>query len=195
MVTKKYHKIIQTTTVLYSKSFKATRNVICPLLIFDQMEHYKLDYHRFNLRQRLKGRSAVTVEEFEKKTGTGRFMNAHMTLMRNTFVIQLRKCKLSVFLFLLKGDISSISGSDSDSEDEDLYEEPGDEVVSEEKDSALDTDQSPPRCSTKIVFQNMQGQYLSLYRCVLQSKRVSKCSHHFSDVLICGRSFSKTNPH
>ncbi|KAG1945648.1 ankyrin repeat and zinc finger domain-containing protein [Pimephales promelas] len=105
----------------------------------EQMEHYKLDYHRFNLRQRLEGRSAVTVEEFEKKTGTG--------------------------------DISSISGSDSDSEDEDLYEEPGDEVVSEEKDSALDTDQSPSRCSTKIVFQNMQGQYLSLYRCVLQSKR------------------------
>ncbi|XP_077072401.1 tRNA endonuclease ANKZF1 isoform X2 [Siphateles boraxobius] len=105
----------------------------------EQMEHYKLDYHRFNLRQRLEGRSAVTVEEFEKKTGTG--------------------------------DISSISGSDSDSEDEDLDEDPGDEVVPEEKDSALDTDQSPCRCSTKIVFQNMQGQYLSLYRCVLQSKR------------------------
>ncbi|XP_067299655.1 tRNA endonuclease ANKZF1 isoform X2 [Pseudorasbora parva] len=101
----------------------------------EQMEHYKLDYHRFNLRQRLEGRSAVTVEEFEKKTGTG--------------------------------DISSISGSDSDSEDEDL----GDEVAPEEKDSALDTDQSPCRRSTKIVFQNMQGQYLSLYRCVLQSKR------------------------
>lgn len=39
------------------------------------MEHYKLDWHRFNLRQRLEGRSAVTVDEFEKKTGTGR--NAH----------------------------------------------------------------------------------------------------------------------
>lgn len=47
--------------------------------IFDQMEHYKLDWHRFNLRQRLEGKSAVTVEEFEKKTGTGRFMSAHKT--------------------------------------------------------------------------------------------------------------------
>ncbi|XP_016328299.1 ankyrin repeat and zinc finger domain-containing protein 1 isoform X3 [Sinocyclocheilus anshuiensis] len=101
----------------------------------EQMEHYKLDWHRFNLRQRLEGRSVVTVEEFEKKTGTG--------------------------------DISSISGSDSDSEDGDL----GDEVGPEETDSALDTDQSTCRHSTKAVFQNMQGQFLSLYRCVLQNKK------------------------
>lgn len=39
--------------------------------VFYQMEHYKLDWHRFNLRKRLEGRSAVTVEEFEKKTGAG----------------------------------------------------------------------------------------------------------------------------
>lgn len=89
------------------------------------------------------------------------------------------------FPCLPTGDISSISGSDSDSEDEDL----GDEVAPEEKDSALDTNQSPCRLSTKVVFQNMQGQYLSLYRCVLQSKKVSKCSCHFSDL------FAKKNPH
>ncbi|XP_046700988.1 ankyrin repeat and zinc finger domain-containing protein 1 isoform X2 [Silurus meridionalis] len=37
----------------------------------EQMEHYKLDWHRFNLRQRIAGRSPITVEEFEKKTGMG----------------------------------------------------------------------------------------------------------------------------
>ncbi|XP_076858232.1 tRNA endonuclease ANKZF1 [Brachyhypopomus gauderio] len=37
----------------------------------EQMEHYKLDWHRFNLKQRLAGRSPFTVEEFEKKTGAG----------------------------------------------------------------------------------------------------------------------------
>lgn len=37
----------------------------------DQMEHYKLDWHRFNLRQKISGLSLVTVEEFEKKTGAG----------------------------------------------------------------------------------------------------------------------------
>ncbi|KAL1268088.1 hypothetical protein QQF64_033451 [Cirrhinus molitorella] len=108
----------------------------CPFESRDeQMEHYKLDWHRFNLRQRLEGRSVVTVDEFEKKTGTG--------------------------------DISSISGSDSDSEDGDL----GDEEGPEETDSALDTDQSTCRLSSKVVFQNTQGQYLSLYRCVLQNKK------------------------
>ncbi|XP_043104994.1 LOW QUALITY PROTEIN: ankyrin repeat and zinc finger domain-containing protein 1 [Puntigrus tetrazona] len=101
----------------------------------DQMEHYKLDWHRFNLRQRLEGRTVVSVEEFEKKTGTG--------------------------------DISSISGSDSESEDGDL----GDEVSPEETDRALDTDQSTCRLSTKAVFQNLHGQYLVLYRCVLQNKK------------------------
>ncbi|KTF94704.1 hypothetical protein cypCar_00002081 [Cyprinus carpio] len=104
----------------------------------EQMEHYKLDWHRFNLRQRLEGRSVVTVEEFEKKTGTG--------------------------------DISSISGSDSDSSDSEEGDL-GDEVGPEETDSALDTVQSTRRLSTKVVFQNMQGQYLSLYHCVLQSKK------------------------
>ncbi|XP_051564782.1 ankyrin repeat and zinc finger domain-containing protein 1 isoform X2 [Myxocyprinus asiaticus] len=108
----------------------------CPFESRDeQMEHYKLDWHRFNLRQRLEGRSAVTVDEFEKKTGTG--------------------------------DISSISGSDSDSEDGVL----GDEVTPEETANTMDTDQSSYRLSTKVVFQNMQGEYLSLYRCVLQSKK------------------------
>uniref|UniRef100_A0A8C2C165 Ankyrin repeat and zinc finger domain-containing protein 1-like n=1 Tax=Cyprinus carpio TaxID=7962 RepID=A0A8C2C165_CYPCA len=104
----------------------------------EQMEHYKLDWHRFNLRQRLEGRSVVTVEEFEKRTGTG--------------------------------DISSISGSDSDSSDSEEGDL-GDEVGPEETDSALDTVQSTRRLSTKVVFQNMQGQYLSLYHCVLQSKK------------------------
>lgn len=36
-----------------------------------QMEHYKLDWHRFNLRQRLAGRAPAMAEEFERKTGAG----------------------------------------------------------------------------------------------------------------------------
>lgn len=153
--------------------------------VFYQMEHYKLDWHRFNLRQRLEGSSVVTAEEFERKTGTGRVMYAHMTLLTNCFMpSSLHKCHFCVIFlsaFLLTGDISSISGSDSDSEDGDL----GDEAGPEETDSALDTDQSTCRLSTKAVFQNMQGQYLSLYRCVLQNKKVSKSIQHFSDLLVC----------
>ncbi|XP_026232175.1 ankyrin repeat and zinc finger domain-containing protein 1 isoform X2 [Anabas testudineus] len=37
----------------------------------EQMEHYKLDWHRFNLRQKMSGLPPATVEEFERKTGAG----------------------------------------------------------------------------------------------------------------------------
>ncbi|XP_019378372.1 PREDICTED: ankyrin repeat and zinc finger domain-containing protein 1, partial [Gavialis gangeticus] len=37
----------------------------------EQTEHYRLDWHRFNLKQRLRGRRALTAEEFEDQTGAG----------------------------------------------------------------------------------------------------------------------------
>lgn len=36
-----------------------------------QREHYKLDWHRFNLRQKMVGSLPLTAEEFERKTGAG----------------------------------------------------------------------------------------------------------------------------
>lgn len=36
-----------------------------------QMEHYKLDWHRFNLRQKMAALPPVTAEEFERKTCAG----------------------------------------------------------------------------------------------------------------------------
>lgn len=108
----------------------------------EQMEHYKLDWHRFNLRQRIVGLPPVTVEEFERKTGIG--------------------------------DMSSISGTDSDSEDSDSSDSDwavdNTEVISAENDSCLETDPSSGRLSSRAVFQNPQGQYLAVFRCVLQAK-------------------------
>ncbi|XP_044294275.1 ankyrin repeat and zinc finger domain-containing protein 1 isoform X1 [Varanus komodoensis] len=37
----------------------------------EQTEHYKLDWHRFNLKQRLLGHQMLTAEEFEMKTQAG----------------------------------------------------------------------------------------------------------------------------
>ncbi|CAM5146807.1 unnamed protein product [Eretmochelys imbricata] len=100
----------------------------------EQTEHYRLDWHRFNLKQRLLGRRALAAEEFEEKTRAG--------------------------------DVSSISGSDSDNSD-----------------SGSETDLLPPRGhadpgsgqqshrSAKVLFRNSQGQLLSAYRCVLGSKK------------------------
>ncbi|KAM9486608.1 tRNA endonuclease ANKZF1 [Clarias gariepinus] len=98
----------------------------------EQMEHYKLDWHRFNLRQRLAGRSLITVEEFEKKTGMG--------------------------------DVSSISGSDSEDEEsrsDDDDNGGGGGVIS-----------YGGRLSAKALLQNSQGLYLCLYRCAVQRKTV-----------------------
>lgn len=36
-----------------------------------QTEHYRLDWHRFNLKQRLLGRQTLPVEVFEEKTCAG----------------------------------------------------------------------------------------------------------------------------
>uniref|UniRef100_A0A3B1IWF6 Ankyrin repeat and zinc finger peptidyl tRNA hydrolase 1 n=1 Tax=Astyanax mexicanus TaxID=7994 RepID=A0A3B1IWF6_ASTMX len=106
----------------------------CPFESRDeQMEHYKLDWHRFNLRQRLAGRAPLSVEEFEKKTGTG--------------------------------DLSSISGSDSE---DDEVDDVGDRGRGDEENTEV---LEGGRSSSRVVFQNSEGQYVSLYRCVLQSNK------------------------
>ncbi|XP_074551064.1 tRNA endonuclease ANKZF1 isoform X2 [Halichoeres trimaculatus] len=107
----------------------------------EQMEHYKLDWHRFNLRLKMSGMPPVTAEEFERKTGTG--------------------------------DMSSISGSDSDSEDEDSDSDgrgTNSNVTSTDNDSSVETGWISSRLCSKVVFQNSAGQFLSVYRCILQGK-------------------------
>ncbi|KAF3694930.1 Ankyrin repeat and zinc finger domain-containing protein 1 Zinc finger protein 744 [Channa argus] len=105
----------------------------------EQMEHYKLDWHRFNLRQKISGFPPVTVEEFERKTGAG--------------------------------DMSSISGSESDSEDSDIDGgESSSNLTGTDNESSADMCLFTGRSFSKVVFQNSSGQYLSVYRCILQGK-------------------------
>ncbi|XP_057709405.1 ankyrin repeat and zinc finger domain-containing protein 1 isoform X2 [Corythoichthys intestinalis] len=106
----------------------------------EQMEHYKLDWHRFNLRLKISGNLPVTTEEFERKTGAG--------------------------------DVSSISGSESDSEEEvsDEHQEEASWNADRGDNDYSDDVSLPGRLSTKVVFQNSGGQYLSVYRCILHGK-------------------------
>ncbi|XP_074685009.1 tRNA endonuclease ANKZF1 isoform X3 [Strix aluco] len=94
----------------------------------EQTEHYHLDWHRFNLKQRLLGRRTLPMEVFEEKTHAG--------------------------------DVSSISGSDSESSDA--------SSESELLPSASDSAGTPlvPR-SHKVLLRNAKGQLISAYRCVL----------------------------
>ncbi|OPJ79933.1 ankyrin repeat and zinc finger domain-containing protein 1 [Patagioenas fasciata monilis] len=98
----------------------------------EQTEHYRLDWHRFNLKQRLLGRRILPVEVFEEKTRAG--------------------------------EVSSISGSDSESSD-----------GSSESELLLSASNSPktalvPR-SHKVLLRNAKGQLISAYRCVLGTRK------------------------
>ncbi|NXW95959.1 ANKZ1 protein, partial [Alopecoenas beccarii] len=95
----------------------------------EQTEHYRLDWHRFNLKQRLLGHQTLPVEVFEEKTRAG--------------------------------EVSSISGSDSESSD-----------ASSELEllpSASNSPETPlaPR-SHKVLLRNAKGQLISAYRCMIQ---------------------------
>uniref|UniRef100_A0A8D0ADV1 Ankyrin repeat and zinc finger peptidyl tRNA hydrolase 1 n=1 Tax=Sander lucioperca TaxID=283035 RepID=A0A8D0ADV1_SANLU len=107
----------------------------------EQIEHYKLDWHRFNLRLKISGMPPVTAEEFERKTGAG--------------------------------DMSSISGSESDSEEDDSDSESGgtsSNVTGTDNESSVETSLFTGRPSNKVFFQNSVGQYLSVFRCILQGQ-------------------------
>ncbi|XP_061579636.1 tRNA endonuclease ANKZF1 isoform X2 [Cololabis saira] len=114
----------------------------CPFINREeQREHYKLDWHRFNLRQKIAGLPPLTAEEFERKTGDG--------------------------------DLSSISGSESDSEEEDFdndSREAGSRVTSTDEEMSAESQLSTGRLYSKVFFQNSAGDYLSFYRCVLHGK-------------------------
>ncbi|XP_067459514.1 tRNA endonuclease ANKZF1 [Thunnus thynnus] len=128
----------------------------CPFISREeQMEHYKLDWHRFNLRQKMAGMPPVTAEEFEKKTGAG--------------------------------DMSSISGSESDSEESDSDDGgTSSNVTGTDNESSAETSLITGRPSSKVVFQNSAGEYLSVYRCILQGK-----SDGEQDVESCLKTISK----
>lgn len=68
--------------------------------------------------------------------------------------------------------MSSISGSDSDSEEENSYSDGGgtSSNATGTDESSLETSLITGRLSSKAVFQNSTGQYVSVYRCILQGK-------------------------
>lgn len=70
--------------------------------------------------------------------------------------------------------MSSISGSESDSSREDSASDGG-EAGSNNKDT--DSSLITGRPSSKVVFQNSAGEYLSVHRCILQGKAKQVKTH------------------
>ncbi|GLV32976.1 uncharacterized protein CBL_08962 [Carabus blaptoides fortunei] len=88
-----------------------------------QRQHYKTDWHRYNLKQNLRSLEPISEDGFDN----------------------------------LAGDVSSISGSDSESDD---ISDPADR-----DNTALAVSQG------KIFFQNAEGKVFSMYRSVLHEKK------------------------
>lgn len=62
------------------------------------MEHYKLDWHRFNLKQKILGASPVSAGEFEKKTGAGEKKQAFSRKAAKGCLRCQSSCLISLFL-------------------------------------------------------------------------------------------------
>uniref|UniRef100_A0A8C5QS22 Ankyrin repeat and zinc finger peptidyl tRNA hydrolase 1 n=1 Tax=Leptobrachium leishanense TaxID=445787 RepID=A0A8C5QS22_9ANUR len=99
----------------------------------EQKEHYTLDWHRFNLKRRIRGAAALGSEEFQEKTQAG--------------------------------DLSSISGSDSESDRDE-----GSAVIPDPEVDPAPVSHHFTR-SQRCFFKNGKGQLLSAYRCVLGQTR------------------------
>lgn len=87
------------------------------------------------------------------------------------------------------GDLSSISGSESDSED--LDSDAGGTTTNftgTDTESSADTSLVTGRLCSRVVFQNSLGQYLSVYRCILlgkvRLKSFSTASSMYVDILL-----------
>ncbi|XP_078704019.1 tRNA endonuclease ANKZF1-like [Branchiostoma floridae x Branchiostoma belcheri] len=111
----------------------------------EQVLHYKLDWHRFNLKQRIMGAEPVSEEKFET----------------------------------ISGDVSSISGSDTEEEDSEKATEAqrtaspsqGKANTSADTEETTDTKDGKGRRSAKVFFKNVTGEIFSVYRCLLHGKK------------------------
>ncbi|XP_049624022.1 ankyrin repeat and zinc finger domain-containing protein 1 [Suncus etruscus] len=103
----------------------------------EQREHYKLDWHRFNLKQRLKNKPLLSALDFEKQSSTGDLSS-----------------------------ISGSEDSDSTS-DEDKWMPAEEREERAEWAELVKPGRPRGFHPHQVLFQNAQGQFLSAYRCIL----------------------------
>ncbi|XP_029460845.1 ankyrin repeat and zinc finger domain-containing protein 1-like [Rhinatrema bivittatum] len=105
----------------------------------EQVEHYKLDWHRFNLKQKLIGRVAVSMQEFEDKTCAGDVSS-----------------------------ISGSDGEDS-SEEIEMEPLPAHTADSDPTESGCEEGRNMGNQPYKVLFRNAEGKFLSVHRCALST--------------------------
>lgn len=173
-----------------------------------QRLHYKLDWHRYNLKQRLNGLRPINEDKFNLLADEG------ITKELSSF------CILNVYyekhiVVNIVGNVSSLSGSDVESENEDetyasetgsghceskisiknkKIEKKGkntesvsdssdteycDDIIKEKKVEALLVTANR---HSKVFFENDDGNIFSIYRCLLHNKKV--CLFIVIDMLV-----------
>lgn len=155
-----------------------------------QREHYKLDWHRFNLKQRLKNKPVLSALDFEKQSSTGNAVYGSRRWGWKSCHGVWRKVKHGVsdfsVLYLSAGDFSSISGSeDSDSSSEQ-------DLPTLDEGRAEFEKPNRPRgfYPHRVLFKNAQGQFFYAYRCVLgphQASNSAGCVISLSFSTLCLR--------
>lgn len=147
------------------------QNVFPPLLPFPshQREHYKLDWHRFNLKQRLKNKPVLSALDFEKQSSTGNALYGKTCMGAGGGGGRAAMGCEECVPYLSSGDLSSISGSeDSDSSSEE-------DLPTLDEGSAEFEKPNRPRgfYPHRVLFKNAQGQFFYAYRCVLGPRQAS----------------------
>lgn len=83
--------------------------------------------------------------------------------------------------------MSSISGSESESEEEDSDSNGGgtsSNTNGTDNESSVKSSLITGRPFSKVVFQNSEGQYLAVYRCILQGKAQQVQYHPVCDLYV-----------
>lgn len=148
----------------------------CNTVFEDQTQqrlHYKLDWHRYNLKQRLNGLKSVTEDAFNILEEKGFFISI-TALFSGVFFSFYKKR-----LVLLTDDVSSISGSEQESENEDDTgtSETGGKNTPVSSGSCEKRENSLLATASrhaKVFFENDEGNIFSIYRCLLHNKKVSR---------------------
>lgn len=127
----------------------------------DQKRHYKSDWHRYNLRQRLKGCKSVSEEQFEDLSGSVSSISGSESDDDDSEADSHATSKpIGIAARFQRKVDAPMTGSSTDSESDD-------NITPDER----------ARRHPKIFLKNSLGDLISIYRCVVYHKQVQPSTH------------------
>ncbi|KAJ8313538.1 hypothetical protein KUTeg_008099 [Tegillarca granosa] len=133
-------------------------------IIYFQKQHYQSDWHRYNLKQRLKGDNSITAEEFEAKSEcvssiSGSESESEDSELDSVSADKPQSKPMNIPSRRLRQEVDGESSNDSET---DISASVKDEMA---------------RKYPKVYFENGDGEVISLYRCVIYHKKSQPSNH------------------